>query len=99
MENSTDLQILRISELRDRLEEAKRNLMKITKTGNEMDGNTSNSEEEDFISAMKEEMPEFLENIETTFGLLQESDRLGAEVKQTLDSAKMSSLLEKVNLS
>jgi hypothetical protein len=31
-----------------------------------MDGNSSSKEEEDFISAMKNEMPEVFENIETT---------------------------------
>ena len=99
MENSTDLLLLNIKELRNRLEEAKKHIQKITKTGNEMDGNTSCAEEDDFIVAMKKEMPEFLDNIETTFKLLDESEKLGVEVKQTLDSSKMSQLMENVNIS
>jgi len=41
-----------------------------------MDGNTSNNEEEEFISAMKNEMPEVYENIETTLDLLKEIEKL-----------------------
>jgi len=32
-----------------------------------MDGNTSNADEEEFIDALKKEMPEVLENITLTF--------------------------------
>jgi len=35
-----------------------------------MDGNTSNGEEEEFIQAMQNEMPEVFDNIDATFGLL-----------------------------
>ena len=50
-----------------------------------MDGNTSNDEEEEFINALKNEMPEVFENIETTVGLLKEAEVLVNEVKQTLN--------------
>ena len=32
-----------------------------------MDGNTTSKEEEELVSALKEEMPDFFENIETNF--------------------------------
>jgi hypothetical protein len=47
---------------------------------------------------MKKEMPEFMDNIESTFRLLTETEKLGAEVKQTLSSEKMGTLMEKVGL-
>ena len=53
-----------------------------------MDGNTSNKEEEDFISALANEMPEVFENIETTLELLKEIEKLVQDVKQTLDTEK-----------
>ena len=50
-----------------------------------MDGNTSNNEEEEFIHALKNEMPEVFENIETTLNLLKDTEKLVGEVKQTLN--------------
>ena len=49
MENSIDLLQGKAHELRERLEIAKGHLKKITKSGEEMDGNVSNNEEEEFI--------------------------------------------------
>jgi hypothetical protein len=50
-------------------------------SGEEMDGNTSNNEEEEFIYALKNEMPEVFENIEVTMEMLVEIDGLVVEVK------------------
>lgn len=63
-----------------------------------MNGNTSNNEEVEFIDALKVEMPEVFDNIETTLGLLKEIERLVGEVKQTLSVDKMTDLKEKVNI-
>ena len=63
-----------------------------------MDGNTSNKEEEDFISALKTEMPEVFENIETTLELLKEIEKLVQDVKQTLDTEKAIELKKKVDI-
>jgi hypothetical protein len=46
-----------------------------------MDGNTSHNEEEEFILALKNEMPEVFENIETTLNLLKDTEKLVSEVK------------------
>jgi hypothetical protein len=46
-----------------------------------MDGNTSNTEEEEFIEALKNEMPEVQNNLETTLKLLTEIDSIVKEVK------------------
>ena len=46
-----------------------------------MYGNTSTNEEEDFIQALKNEMPEVLDNIETNLGLLVEIEKLVPDVK------------------
>jgi len=54
-----------------------------------MDGNTSNNEEEEFIDAMKKEMPEVFENIDSTHALLMEIDSIVTELQQTSDVDKM----------
>ena len=63
-----------------------------------MDGNTSNGEEEEFIYALKNEMPEVFENIETTLTLLKDTEKLVSEVKQTLSVQKMNDLKDKVSI-
>ena len=63
-----------------------------------MDGNTSNKEEDEFIDALKAEMPEVFENIETTLNLLLEIEKLVGEVKKTMSVEKMTDLKEKVNI-
>lgn len=51
-----------------------------------MDGNTSNAEEEDFIMALNNEMPEVIKNINTNLFLLSEVDNIAKEVKISLDN-------------
>lgn len=60
-----------------------------------MDGNTSNGEEEEFIFALKNEMPEVFENIETTLTLLKDTEKLVSEVKKTLNVDMVNDLKEK----
>ena len=57
-----------------------------------MEGNTSNGEEEDFIFALKNEMPEVLQNLENTEKIVKESEDLVLEVKKTLNIEKMNEL-------
>ena len=61
-----------------------------------MDGNTSNNEEQEFVSALSQQMPEVFGNIETTRGYLNEIDELVMDVKKTLDVEKMNILTDKV---
>ena len=63
-----------------------------------MEGNTSNNEEEEFIFALKNEMPEVSENINTTLNLLKEIEKIVTEVKSTLNTDKMMDLKDKVNI-
>ena len=63
-----------------------------------MDGNTSTNEEEEFIQALKNEMPEVLDNIETNLGLLVEIEKLVPDVKQSMSLEKMNDLREKVEI-
>ena len=51
-----------------------------------MDGNTSNAEEEDFILALNNEMPEVIKNINTNLFMLSEVDNIAKEVKISLDT-------------
>lgn len=67
MENAAKLLGHKAKNLRDRLNIAKGELDKIAETGEDMDGNTSHTEEEEFIDALKEEMPEVFKNIEGNF--------------------------------
>lgn len=97
MENSIELLGLKSVELYDRLVSSRSQLKLIAKSGEEMDGNTSNGEEEEFISALTHEMPEVFENIENTLTLLAEVEKLVTEVKQTLNITKYEELKGKVD--
>jgi len=57
MENATRLLRKKSHQLRERLTQAKTDLTKIAETGNEMEGNTTHNEEDEFIDALKDEMP------------------------------------------
>lgn len=67
MENATKLLDVKNKKLRDRLTNARKELQKINTCGNLMDGNTSLNEEEEFIDALGDEMPEVFKNIEGNF--------------------------------
>ena len=98
MENSVELLGLKSQELNERLMDTKMRLVLIQRSGQEMDGNTSNDEEEEFINALKNEMPEVFENMETTVALLKEADVLVNEVKKTLNIQKYQDLKHKINI-
>jgi hypothetical protein len=83
--------------LRKRLQIAQVELNKIGTCGDEMDGNTSHNEEEEFIDALKEEMPEVFKNIEANFELLDTIDELIAEVKETKSIDTMQQLKNNIN--
>ncbi len=65
--NATKLLAAKSHKLRERLLMAKKELGKINKCGSDMDGNCSRNEEEEFIEALKDEMPEVFKNIESNF--------------------------------
>ena len=53
--------------LRERLIAAQKGLKKISNCGEEMDGNTTHNEEDEFIDALKDEMPDVFKNIDLNF--------------------------------
>tara|TARA_B110000285_G_scaffold232364_1_gene303255 strand:- start:1127 stop:1330 length:204 start_codon:yes stop_codon:yes gene_type:complete len=53
--------------LKERNQISKDKLNSIDQSSREMDGNTTSKEEEELVSALKEEMPDFFENVETNF--------------------------------
>ena len=57
MESSINILTAKAVDLKEQLLAAKKQLKCISKTAEEMDGNTSNNEEEEFIFALKDEMP------------------------------------------
>ena len=63
MTNALKLLQNKANKLRERLKIAENELQKVTKCGQEMDGNTSNIEEEDFITTINDEMPDVFKNI------------------------------------
>lgn len=67
IENASKLLDIKNQKLRERLVTAQTELAKIDKCGGEMDGNCSRNEEEEFIEALKDEMPEVFKNIEGNF--------------------------------
>ena len=76
MENATKLLDGKTKKLRDRLEAAKNELKKINKAGEDMDGNCTHNEEEEFIDALKDEMPDVFNNIQKNFDQLDDIDDL-----------------------
>lgn len=92
MENAAKLLGHKSKNLRDRLETAKSELGKISNCGKEMDGNTSHTEEEEFIDALKEEMPEVFKNIEGNFEQLDKIDAMIEEVIKNRDIETMQDL-------
>ena len=74
MENATGILRKKSNQLRKRLTEAKVELTKISTTGNEMEGNTTHNEEDEFIEALLDEMPQVFNNIDKNFNLLDKVD-------------------------
>ena len=68
MDNASVLLSKKVNKLRERLKAAQKVLKKITKCGEDMDGNTTHQEEDEFIDALKDEMPEVFRNIDINFG-------------------------------
>ena len=76
MDNATKLLVKKMAKLRQRLQEAKEDLDQIRNCGEEMDGNTTSNEEDEFIDALKDEMPEVFKNIDFNFDQLDDIDVL-----------------------
>ena len=62
-----------------------------------MEGNTTHNEEDEFIDALKDEMPQVFKNIEANFGLIDKVDRLMDEVMATKNVDKMGELKKNVD--
>ena len=92
IENATKLLEVKNKKLRERLEIAKTELSKINKCGDEMDGNCSRNEEEEFIEALKDEMPEVFKNIEGNFEQIDKVDQIIIEIKTTKSIEMMQTL-------
>lgn len=63
-----------------------------------MDGNFSNDDEQNFVLALKDELPNALENIDKNLELLAEIEKLVPEVKKSMSLDMMNDLREKVDL-
>jgi hypothetical protein len=74
--NATKLLAKKSNKLRERLTAAKDMFEKITDCGNQMDGNTSTNEEEDFVEMLKDQMPEIFGNIDENFKQIDGIDQL-----------------------
>jgi len=92
MENAAKLLGQKSKNLRERLVIAKDELNKISDCGDDMDGNTSHTEEEEFIDALKEEMPEVFKNIEGNFDQLDKIDNMIEDVIKNRDIDTMQEL-------
>ena len=97
MANAIKLLEKKSVKLRERLEGAQTELKKIDDCGEDMDGNTSHNEEEEFIDALKDEMPEVFKNIDANFDQLDKIDDLIVEVKNTNNIDKMQELKKEID--
>jgi hypothetical protein len=92
MENATKLLLKKAKKLRERLQAAQEMLERISECGRQMDGNTTHNEEDEFIDALKDEMPEVFKNIDANFGQIDGIDVLLQQVIETRSIEKMSQL-------
>jgi hypothetical protein len=97
MDNATKLLSKKNLKLRQRLQEAQEDLAQIRNCGQEMDGNTTNNEEDEFIDALKDEMPEVFKNIEFNFEQIEEIEDLIKDVIKTKDIEKMQLLKKEID--
>ena len=97
MENATKILRKKIAKLSERLLTTKEELVKISNCGEEMDGNTTVNEEDEFIDALKDEMPEVFKNIEGNFDQLDGLEFLLKEVIETQNIDKMKQLKKEVD--
>mmetsp|Transcript_21886 Transcript_21886/g.33964 ORF Transcript_21886/g.33964 Transcript_21886/m.33964 type:complete len:673 (-) Transcript_21886:559-2577(-) len=97
MENASNLLGRKAAKLRERLEKAQKDLTKIGDCGDEMEGNTTHNEEDEFIDALKDEMPEVFKNVDANFEQLDYIDKLLQDVIDTKDIDKMGQLKKEVD--
>jgi len=62
-----------------------------------MDGNTTHNEEEEFIEALKDEMPEVFKNIDANFDQLDGIDEILKKVKATQNIDLMGELKKEID--
>jgi hypothetical protein len=62
-----------------------------------MDGNTSHNEEEEFIDALGDEMPEVFKNIEGNFDQLDKVDEMLTSIKETHAIDEMTALKAEID--
>tara|TARA_B110000285_G_scaffold216276_1_gene263425 strand:- start:1156 stop:1899 length:744 start_codon:yes stop_codon:yes gene_type:complete len=97
MENAIKILNKKIAKLRERLTATKNMLLKLNKAGDDMDGNTTVNEEDEFIDALKDEMPEVFKNIEQNYEQIDNLEYLLKEVIQTQNIDKMKVLKKEVD--
>lgn len=97
MDNATVLLTKKSHKLRERLIAAQKGLNKISNCGDEMEGNTTHNEEDEFIDALKDEMPEVFKNIDMNFEQIDGIDVLLKTVIETKDIEKMSLLKKEID--
>lgn len=51
-----------------------------------MDGNTTSKEEEELVGALKDEMPDFFENVETNFDQITNVNQMIKQVEGNADT-------------
>ena len=89
MDNASAMLTKKAAALRERLIAAQAMLKKIFKCGDEMDGNTTKNEEDEFIDALKDEMPDVFKNIDDTFDQVDTIDDLLKDVINNRETDKM----------
>lgn len=97
MDNATILLTKKAQKLRERLIAAQKGLKKISNCGEEMDGNTTHNEEDEFIDALKDEMPDVFKNIDLNFEQIDGIDVLLKQVIDTRNIEKMALLKKEID--
>lgn len=80
MNNATSLITQQSTTLKQRLKRAHEELQKISSCGDEMEGNASHNDEEEFVKALQDEMPDVYRNIDHYYDLLDAIEDMTEEV-------------------
>ena len=90
-DNGNALNLLKngLIKLKERNQISQDKLNQIDQTTMEMDGNTSTKEEDELVVALKDEMPDFRENVETNFDQITSINQMIKQCEKSEDPKLM----------
>ena len=97
-DNALKLMKKKLDTVKERLTDYKKQLDQICASGKDMDGNTSNQDEDEFIGALDDEMPGVFDNMDKNFKQLEVLYARYNQLLKKTDPAKVKQLGEELKL-